>query len=72
MAWRGKNHLQLNATKTKELVLDFRKCKSSPIRVTIKGSVVDIVESNTCLGYHIDIRMDWSINTAVVYSASAD
>ena len=39
------NHLQLNTTKTKELVVDLRRSKKTPMTpVSILGHNVDIVE----------------------------
>lgn len=38
------NHLQLNITKTKELIMDFRKQAPPPNPVTIRGADVDIIE----------------------------
>jgi len=42
--WCGLNHLQLNISKTKELVVDFRKQSTLPKPVSIRGTDVDIVE----------------------------
>lgn len=43
--WCQCNHLQLNARKTKELLMDFQKTKSPPAPVTIQGENVEVVNT---------------------------
>ncbi|TWW60827.1 hypothetical protein D4764_05G0009170 [Takifugu flavidus] len=44
--WSRENLLQLNVTKTKEMVVDFSKSKSPPSPVCISGKDVEIVSSS--------------------------
>ncbi|KAI3374361.1 hypothetical protein L3Q82_005960 [Scortum barcoo] len=65
--WCGLNHPQLNVTKTKELVVDFRKQRARLNSVTIRATEVDIVDSYKYLGVHLDNKLDWTINTDEIY-----
>jgi hypothetical protein len=56
------NFLELNVSKTKEMVIDYRTthvCKPSPI--TIKGSEVERVTSYKYLGIVIDEKLSWHL-----------
>ena len=65
--WCEENYLELNATKTKEIVIDFRKTKgTSPEKVTIKGLEVDRVETHKYLGVVFDEKLSFSGNTEAV------
>jgi len=66
--WCGLNNLQLNITKTKELVVDFRKQRTHPKPVSIRGTEVDIVEEYKYLGVYIDNKMDKTKNTEALYN----
>lgn len=61
------NHLQLNVTKTKELVVDVRRTKVPVTPVFIQGVNVDIVEDYKYLGVHADNKLDWGKNTDALY-----
>lgn len=67
VTWCEVNHLYLNVTKTKELVVDFRKRKPPVTPISIRGVDVEVVESYKYLGVHIDNKLDWSKNTEVLY-----
>ena len=55
------NHLVLNVSKTKEMVIDFsRKCKVSSAPITIKGSEVERVEEYKYLGVIIDNNLKFN------------
>ena len=54
--------LSLNVTKTKELIVDFRKKETNYEPVTIKGSQVEIVQSYDYLGTTISEDLTWSAN----------
>lgn len=41
--WSHLNHLQLNTSKTKEMVVDFRRCRPSPLPVNISGEEIEVV-----------------------------
>ena len=53
VTWYNENNLELNASKTGEIVVDFRK-KNIPISPLIKdGSEVEQVDSFNFLGIHV-------------------
>jgi len=66
--WCDQNNLLLNATKTKELIIDFRKCEPSYREVTIKDSKVDRVNKFKYLGTIIDNKLSWSDHLSSVES----
>ena len=62
--WCEMNNLLLNTTKTKELILDFRRKKgANPPPIFIKGDPVERVYSFKYLGIHITDDLTWTINT---------
>ncbi|KAI3376291.1 hypothetical protein L3Q82_016422 [Scortum barcoo] len=62
--WCLRNNLQINAGKTKELVVDFRRrSHSPPAQVSIQGMDIDTVKSYKYLGVHLNDSLDWSDNT---------
>ncbi|XP_049911756.1 uncharacterized protein LOC126397200 [Epinephelus moara] len=67
VSWCELNHLQLNTTKTKELVVDLRRTRTPVTPVSILGHNVDIVEHYKYLGVFIDNKLDWTKNTEVLY-----
>ena len=67
VAWSEDNNLQLNTTKTKELVVDFGKSRSCPHPVVIRGEEVDTVENYKYLGVWLDRKLDWTHNTDHLY-----
>ncbi|KAK7880206.1 hypothetical protein WMY93_033125 [Mugilogobius chulae] len=58
--WCGQNYLQLNVSKTKELVVDFRMKRTVPSPIYISGTEVDIVDTYKYLGVHLDHKLDWA------------
>ncbi|KAI3372609.1 hypothetical protein L3Q82_023086 [Scortum barcoo] len=65
--WCLRNNLQINAGKTKELVVDFRRRRHSPpAPVSIQGTDIDTVKSYKYLGVHLNDSLDWSDNTNVL------
>ena len=50
----SQNHLQLNVTRTKELVVDLRRTKSPLTLVSTQGVSVDILEDYKYQWVHID------------------
>lgn len=66
--WCELNHLQLNASKTKEMVIDFRRRKTPQTApVNIQGLDIEMVETYRYLGVHLNNKLDWSHNTDVLY-----
>ena len=71
VTWSCKNHLQLNVSKTKELVVDFRRSKGPVTPVTIHGASVDMVENYKYLGVYLDNKLDWSKNVDTRFTKEA-
>lgn len=59
--WSHLYYLQLNTSKTKKLILDFRG--PSPEHVTIIGEETDVVSCHKYLG----LKLDGSVNTDLLY-----
>ncbi|KAI3366392.1 hypothetical protein L3Q82_000452 [Scortum barcoo] len=65
--WCELNHLQVNASKTKEMVIDFSRKPSSDIApVNIKGLDIERVRTYKYLGVHLN-KLDWTDNTDSLY-----
>ena len=56
--WCQQNHLQLNAGKTKELVVDFHRHKQPCTQVNILGTDIRMVTSYKYLGVHLNNKLD--------------
>ncbi|XP_017331588.1 RNA-directed DNA polymerase from mobile element jockey [Ictalurus punctatus] len=67
LRWSVDNHLQLNISKTKELIVDFCRNRKPPTPITIQGEKIEMVDSYQFLGVHINSKLDWSENTKVLY-----
>uniref|UniRef100_A0A8C6M681 Reverse transcriptase domain-containing protein n=1 Tax=Nothobranchius furzeri TaxID=105023 RepID=A0A8C6M681_NOTFU len=66
--WCQQNHLLINAGKTKELVVDFRRRRPTTVTpVNIQGVGIEIVDSYRYLGVHLNNKLDWSHNTDALY-----
>ncbi|KAI3355866.1 hypothetical protein L3Q82_004418 [Scortum barcoo] len=65
-AWCHTNHLQLNTSKTKELVMDHFG-RSRPRPVLLEGAEVEAVDSYRYLGLWIDNKLDWTTHTSHLY-----
>jgi hypothetical protein len=55
------NNLSLNVSKTKELIMDYRKRRAEHGPIHIDGAVVELVES-----VHITNKRSWSKHTKTV------
>ena len=64
--WCATNNLALNISKTKELVLDFRRNRAVPAPLYINGECVEQVETFKFLGVHISANLSWSANTTAL------
>jgi hypothetical protein len=62
--WCQDNNLSLNVSKTKELIVNYRKRRAE--QAPIKGAVVERVESFKVLGVHITNKLSWSKHTKTV------
>ncbi|KAI3368398.1 hypothetical protein L3Q82_008109 [Scortum barcoo] len=65
ITWCDSNHLLLNTTKTREMVVDFRRPRPhpEPEPVIIKGDCVEVVHTYKYLGVQLDDKLDWTANT---------
>ncbi|TWW81840.1 hypothetical protein D4764_01G0016550 [Takifugu flavidus] len=61
------NSLQLNTSKTKELVIDFGRDRPRPRPVQIGTEEVEGVQVYKYLGLWLDNRLDWTSNTRQLY-----
>ncbi|XP_051788716.1 uncharacterized protein LOC127529381 [Erpetoichthys calabaricus] len=61
--WCDSNHLHLNTSKTKELVVNFRRPRPLMDPVIIKGDCVQRVQTYKYLGVQLDDKLDWTVNT---------
>ena len=61
------NHLLLNTSKTKEMVVHFGRKRKTPTPITIRGEEVEIVDRYKYLGVHINNKLDWKHNTEALY-----
>ena len=62
VTWCGHNNLELNALKTVEMVVDFRRNAAPPAPITLCDSPVDTVESFRFLGTIIAQDLKWEQN----------
>lgn len=62
--WCRNNNLLLNVSKTKEIVVDFRRGHTQHRSLTIDGAAVERVSSTKFLGVHISEDLSWTTNTA--------
>ena len=61
-SWCKENNLLLNVSKTKEMVMDFRRSTVTPhLPITINGTPVEIVDSYKYLGVHISADLTMSL-----------
>ena len=58
VGWCNDNHLLLNVSKTKEIVVDFRRDPPPPRPLVINGEEIDIVGEYKYLGSIIDCKLD--------------
>ena len=60
------NHLCINASKTKEVVIEFRRKAPQTAPVNIQGLDIEIVEEYKYLGVHINNKLYLTHNTDVL------
>ncbi|CAM4660025.1 unnamed protein product [Leuciscus chuanchicus] len=66
--WCQRNHLRINAGKTREMVVDFhRRRPALPPLVNIQGRDIERVDTYKYLGVHLNIKLDWTHNTNALY-----
>ena len=64
--WCTENNLALNTSKTKELVIDFRRKQTDLLPLTIGGDCVERAPNFRFLGIHLDDDLTWSTNTSAI------
>uniref|UniRef100_A0A8C7YDV2 Reverse transcriptase domain-containing protein n=1 Tax=Oryzias sinensis TaxID=183150 RepID=A0A8C7YDV2_9TELE len=64
--WCEKNNLTLNTTKTKEMVVDYRRNKTDIQPLSIGGDCVERVAAFKLLGVTIEQDLTWSANTTAL------
>ena len=63
--WCAENNLALNTSKTKEIVVDFRRSRGGQhAPIIIDGVEVERVTSFKFLGVHISTDLSWTLNTS--------
>ncbi|KAK0145761.1 RNA-directed DNA polymerase from mobile element jockey [Merluccius polli] len=60
VSWSELNQLQLNTSKTKEMIVNFRRKASHFTPVNFQGLDIEVVESYTFLGVHLNNKLDWA------------
>ena len=60
--WCADNNLVLNVSKSKEMIIDFRKAKSPTPCLMIKGADVDLVDSFKFLGFFVSNDLSCAVN----------
>ncbi len=64
--WCGANNLSLNMSKTKEVVMNFRRNSGDHPPLTIDSSTVERVSSTKFLWVHIKEDLTWTTNTTLL------
>ena len=64
--WCQDNNLSLNVSKTKELIVDFRKWRAEHASIHIDGAVVERIVSFNFLDVYITKDLSWSKHTNTV------
>ena len=72
LTWCGQNNLELNALKTVEMVVDFRRSAAPPASITLCDSPVDTVESFRFLGTIISQDLKWKQNISSLIKKAQD
>ena len=66
VSWCSSNNLHLNAAKTKEMVVDFRRNREPLVPLTINGETIEQVDSFRFLGSIISCDLTWGENVNVI------
>lgn len=64
VAWCSANKLLLNTSKTKQMVMDWKRKKIDPAPLQIEGICLERVSSFRFLGVHVADDLRWHVNTA--------
>ena len=66
VSWCDTNNLQLNASKTREMMVDFRKRKNPLAPIIVNGDSIERVDCFKCLDTMISSELAWENNTDAV------
>ena len=64
--WCPENNLSLNVSKTKKLIVDYRKRRAEHALIQIDRAVMEQDERFKFLGVHITKELSWSTHTNTV------
>lgn len=64
--WCSKKNLVIDTSKTKELIVDFRRRTSNLQSICIDGQCVERVSNFKFLGVYTDAELQWGFNTSEV------
>lgn len=64
--WCDRNYLELNVSKTREMIIDYRKNRVEPDPIVIKGKGVERVQTFKYLGVVFDSSLSWKHNTDAI------
>jgi hypothetical protein len=64
--WCHDNNLSFNISKTKVLIMDYRRWRAEHAPIHNDGAVVEQVESFKFLGGHITKELSWSAHNTVM------
>ena len=70
ISWCDNNYLHLNTSKTKELIIDFRRQQTLKQPKRIKLQSIEQVHEYKYLGTIIDDNLSWNSNTDHIYKKS--
>ena len=68
VAWCARHSLQLNVSKTKDMIFDFRKKEVTHREIVIGDECVERVSDYKYLGVTVNERLDWSVHAEKVLS----
>ena len=68
VSWCKEHCLQLNVSKTKEMIIDFRLGENEHEPILIEGKEVALVENYKYLGININNKLDWHAHVSSVIS----
>ena len=66
--WCKAHNMLLNATKTKELIFDFRHCNISHVPLSTDNPIVEICDNFEYLGITFDCKLKWSNHFSLIVS----
>ena len=64
--WCETNNLFLNVSKTKEMIIDFRRNKTPMLPLTIQNTEVEQIHSFKFLGTHVSSDLSWNTNCCAI------